>query len=360
MGRSENFRGTGKVYRFTLVQMIKGKANLLTLLFLILFAAASVPTATYFIGDGNVGTAGLSVGVPGQEAYGTVWEELGILPEQASVLASPYDVQVKTAAEYFEPERADYSVRYGLQLTYCILVMLLCSFAISYVIHRVIEEKASKLSEFLMVSVQPLALLLGKILAVMTYIFLTMLSVCAAFALSFAVTGQFMDTSVIAGCLSFLGITPDLLRLSPLTVAVTAISLLLGYAMFSLLSGLLGAGCSTTEDEQPASVAAVILLTAGYAVANSTVWIDQPLLTVLLCTFPFVSMYTMPMRYLTGAIGMPLVGISWLVQLLTIMLLAHMCAKIYRDLMLYRGSRIKIGGLFSMMRNGHGSKEARS
>ena len=48
--RKSDFTGTGKVFRFTLSQMVKGKANIITMLIFFLFAAASIPIMTVMMG----------------------------------------------------------------------------------------------------------------------------------------------------------------------------------------------------------------------------------------------------------------------------------------------------------------------
>ena len=54
---------------------------------------------------------------------------------------------------------------------YSIVLMILVALTGSYVVSSVMEEKMSKLVENLLVSVRPLALILGKILAMMFYVF---------------------------------------------------------------------------------------------------------------------------------------------------------------------------------------------
>ena len=46
-----DFNGTGSVYRFTLSQMLKGKANIITMLIFFLIAAASIPVMTLVRGN---------------------------------------------------------------------------------------------------------------------------------------------------------------------------------------------------------------------------------------------------------------------------------------------------------------------
>lgn len=46
-----DFNGTGKVYRFTLAQMVKGKANIITML--VFFSVCGFEYSDYDSGDGR-------------------------------------------------------------------------------------------------------------------------------------------------------------------------------------------------------------------------------------------------------------------------------------------------------------------
>ena len=67
-------------------------------------------------------------------------------------------------------ESIGFDANFAIQYGYSIVVMILCLLSASFIIRCIVTEKDSKLIELLMVSVSPLALLLGKILAVMTYV----------------------------------------------------------------------------------------------------------------------------------------------------------------------------------------------
>ena len=45
-----DFTGTGKVFGFTLAQMLKGRANIIALIIFLLLAAASIPVMTLVMG----------------------------------------------------------------------------------------------------------------------------------------------------------------------------------------------------------------------------------------------------------------------------------------------------------------------
>lgn len=358
--RKSDFTGTGKVFRFTLSQMVKGKANIITMLIFFLFAAASIPVMTVMMGGKQTASADeaaslgiTAVYVQNETGYeldlGSIpqrndifidtafidtdlmdvdWSEdtyesmvkpteayihlrkdtekmsftigayaleqkefpdgdldscVGMLsglldearyaqqnakPEQIAALTSPYETKVESVSEYLEEKTDDFDTRFGVQMIYSVALLIVCTFVSSYIIQKVIEEKASKLAELLMVSVSPLAMLVGKILAVMTYILGLVGSLAAVMGLSYVITGQFADTTVLQQQIAASGISSETLQISPVTALILVVSLLLGYLQVSIISGLVGTGCSTTEDVEPANMTIVLLVMAGYMIAT--------------------------------------------------------------------------------------------
>lgn len=450
--RKSDFTGTGKVFRFTLSQMVKGKANIITMLIFFLFAAASIPVMTVMMGGKQTASADeaaslgiTAVYVQNETGYeldlGSIpqrndifidtafidtdlmdvdWSEdtyesmvkpteayihlrkdtekmsftigayaleqkefpdgdldscVGMLsglldearyaqqnakPEQIAALTSPYETKVESVSEYLEEKTDDFDTRFGVQMIYSVALLIVCTFVSSYIIQKVIEEKASKLAELLMVSVSPLAMLVGKILAVMTYILGLVGSLAAVMGLSYVITGQFADTTVLQQQIAASGISSETLQISPVTALILVVSLLLGYLQVSIISGLVGTGCSTTEDVEPANMTIVLLVMAGYMIATLTVGGgSNPVLAAVVSLCPVTSMFCAPVRYIIGDIGFGMLALSWAIQLAVILALAYVCARIYRALMMYRGNRMKLSGWITMFRQNR-AKEVES
>lgn len=440
--RKSDFTGTGKVFRFTLAQMVKGKANIITMLIFFLFAALSIPVMTLMMGgkqdapaDEAASLGIMAVYVQNETGYeldfdsipqrneifadtafidtdlmDVEWSEdtyesmvkpteayihlqkdmekmcfaigayaleekefpdgeldscVGMLsglldearyaqqnakPEQIKALTSPYGTKVESVSEYLEGTTDDFDTRFGVQMVYSIALLIVCTFVSSYIIQKVIEEKASKLAELLMVSVSPLAMLVGKILAVMTYILGLVGGLAAVMGLSYVITGRFADATVLQQQLAASGISSETLQISPVTALILVVSLLLGYLQVSIISGLVGTGCSTTEDVEPANMTIVLLVMAGYMVATMSVGGGNPILAAVVSLCPVTSMFCAPVRYIIGDIGFGMLALSWVIQLAVILALAYVCARIYRALMMYRGNRMKLSGWIAMFR----------
>lgn len=450
--RKSDFTGTSKVYRFTLAQMAKGKANIITVLIFFLLAALSIPIMTLLMGGEKAASSDetdssgiravyirndtgyeLNLGsiLQGNEAFAgtefvdtdvmdTEWSEdtyesmikqteayvhlqkdsekmcytisaytledkdfsdedldscismlsqlldearysrQNVRPEQIAVLTGSYETNTQSVSEYLEDKEDESGARFGVQMIYSIALLSLCTFVSSFIIQKVIEEKASKLVELLMVSVSPLAMLVGKILAVMTYIFGLIAGLVAVLGISYVITGHIVDTSVLRQQIAASGLMAETLRVSPVTILILVVSLLLGYLQVSLISGLIGTGCSSTEDVEPANLTVILLIMAGYMAATITVGLgSNPVLAAFVSLCPVTSMFCAPVRYIIGDIGFGMLAFSWVIQFIVILGLAYVCARIYRALMMYRGNRMKFGDWITMLRQNH-VKEAKS
>lgn len=191
MNKRGAFQGLNKVYKFTLYQLYKNKANLATFGIFIAVALFAIPVMSFFMGSGS--TEGAS-----------------------------FYTQVMTMDEFMGRDVVDTDSRYSIQYAYSILVMIVCIFAVTYIVRAILEEKSSKLVETLLVSIRSEDMILGKILAVITFIFSMVLSIIAAFVLSYFVTGMFRDTSFVGDKLADMGITSDILNIGPDVIAIAA------------------------------------------------------------------------------------------------------------------------------------------
>ena len=433
--RQNCLSGTAEVYRFTFGQMVKGKANILTLIIMAVAVLASGPLMALFSEEKKPekseitavyvnNTSGYPLAYEGaaEEYFAdtrfvdcewtkeTFREEIGSTEvfaqitrdvkqgeisldvfttegseieqndldactnvlsglfnaarysridaeeEQLALLMSGYTTDVQKIAEYAEPESISVDDRLAVQLAYSIVVLILCTFTTSYIVQKVVEEKSSKLTEMLMVSIKPLALLAGKILAVMTYICGLVVLLGGMFLVSSVLTEQYTGVDTAAKLLASMQMGSSSLRLSAGMIVVFAVSLALGYLTVSFLSGLLGAACSSMEDVEPVNMIVVMIVMAGYLTAIITTPLKMGAgASAAVSLIPILSIFCAPVYFMLGDIGLGILLLSWVIQILLLMLLWHGCAKIYRDLMLYRGSRMKIGRILLMM-GGNGRK----
>lgn len=401
--------GTGQVYRFTLSQLLKSRANRVTLIIMVLLAAVSMPLTALLGGETpeTSDTAGLAsvrvdnrtdlvldfsgdaywadtnfsadagepdavvtitgdetgyqVAVIGSEAADA--GELSQLAEtarqavrdaclQAAGLSSR-QLEALTASTGEEDSHEDgFWVQYG----YSILAMILCLMSASYVIRAVVEEKDSRLVELLLVSVKPMALLAGKILAVMAFTFGWLLAMLAGLGVSCGLTAGLMGPGVLQKQLSGLlaavpRVQEDLWQAAGVLL-VLLVSLGLGYLTMSLIGGVAGACCSGMEEAGEATGPVMLLTMTGYLASCVVGAVSSGPVAVFSTLCPVVSIFCAPVQFAGGNVSFWLVLASWAIQAAVIWGLLTLASRVYAGLIVHRGSRVKLRELMSMAKGG--------
>lgn len=401
--------GTGQVYRFTLSQLLKSRANRVTLIIMVLLAAVSMPLtallggetpemsdtagltsvrvdnrtdlALDFSGDAywadtdfsaDAGEPDAVVTITGDETgyqvavVGSETADAGELSQLAETARqavrdaclraaglSSRQMEALTASTGEEDSHEDgFWVQYG----YSILAMILCLMSASYVIRAVVEEKDSRLVELLLVSVKPMALLAGKILAVMAFTFGWLLAMLAGFGVSCGLTAGLMGPGVLQKQLSGLlaavpRVQEDLWQAAGVLL-VLLVSLGLGYLTMSLIGGVAGACCSGMEEAGEATGPVMLLTMAGYLASCVVGAVPSGPVAVFSTLCPVVSIFCAPVQFAGGNVSFWLVLASWAIQAAVIWGLLTLASRVYAGLIVHRGSRVKLRELMSMAKGG--------
>lgn len=401
--------GTGQVYRFTLSQLLKSRANRVTLIIMVLLAAVSMPLTALLGGETpeTSDTAGLTsvrvdnrtdlvldfsgdaywadtdfsadagepdavVTITGDETgyqvavVGSESADAGELSQLAETARqavrdaclraaglSSRQLEALTASTGEEDSHEDgFWVQYG----YSILAMILCLMSASYVIRAVVEEKDSRLVELLLVSVKPMALLAGKILAVMAFTFGWLLAMLAGLGVSCGLTAGLMGPGVLQKQLSGLlaavpRVQEDLWQAAGVLL-VLLVSLGLGYLTMSLIGGVAGACCSGMEEAGEATGPVMLLTMAGYLASCVVGTVPSGPVAVFSTLCPVVSIFCAPVQFAGGNVSFWLVLASWAIQAAVIWGLLTLASRVYAGLIVHRGSRVKLRELMSMAKGG--------
>lgn len=401
--------GTGQVYRFTLSQLLKSRANRVTLIIMVLLAAVSMPLTALLGGETpeTSDTAGLAsvrvdnrtdlamdfsgdaywadtdfsadagepdavVTVTGDETgyqvavNGSETADAGELSQlaetarqavrDACLRAAGLSSRQLEALMASTGEADSHEEGFWVQYGYSILAMILCLMSASYVIRAVVEEKDSRLVELLLVSVKPMALLAGKILAVMAFTFGWLLAMLAGLGVSCGLTAGLMGPGVLQKQLSGLlaavpRVQEDLWQAAGVLL-VLLVSLGLGYLTMSLIGGVAGACRSGMEEAGEATGPVMLLTMAGYLASCVVGAVPSGPVAVFSTLCPIVSIFCAPVQFAGGNVSIWLVLASWVIQAAVIWGLLTLASRVYAGLIVHRGSRVKLRELMSMAKGG--------
>ena len=285
-----------------------------------------------------------------EEVKTAQYQKAGLSDRQIQLLNAQYSTQIGTVSDVVNEDTQEQGSQYGIQLGYAIVVLIVSIMAVSYIIRTVVEEKASKLVEMLLMSVRPLALIAGKILAAMAYVFgifiLFLISLLISYGVSIRIFG-------LPGISELLEIVRQMGagNIGPQIPVIMIISMILGCLTFAIIAGLSGAGCSTTEDISGASTTVMLLIMGGYFVAIMISNVPSRGLEIFSALCPVLSVFCGPVQYAMGNISAGMLILSWVIQGAVILLLALFCAKVYSSLIIYKGNRLKWTDMIGLARN---------
>ena len=333
--------------------------------------------------------ASINIGLP---ADGSVSEETGdtlvglfyesfnalryqfadITMEEAENITMPVDSSVIVIGE--DTQSFDQMIAKTLigMLAAIILFMLIFSYG-SMVAQSVAMEKISRVMELLLTSVRPLAVIVGKVIAMGCVAILQVL-IFGTLALGGVVIFTPVAEGILAGMENVVqdqtameimnAFASSFSEISAIDIILVIITFITGFIFYSMLAGLFGACVSRAEDLQsalqPYSMIGVIGFFLSYmpmdmamSVSEGTGAMTTQLspLQIFIYVFPISSPFALPSAMLTEnmALGLKLVGVGILI--LVTVLTTLLVAKVYHQIILHTGNLLKIKDIIGLARN---------
>ena len=281
-------------------------------------------------------------------------------------------------------------VNYVLPLLISIVLFMFIFSYGSVVAQSIATEKTSRVMELLLTSVRPLAVVIGKVLAMGLVSFLQFFLVIGVGAGSFALSAPF----------GWMGIATDLLKnpqiqsalnqatqsggavgnvpagvssadfemaqtmneftkvFTPVNILTIILIFILGFLFFALIAALIGASVSRMEDLQaamsPYSIIGVLGMYLAYfpVVSNSEALAsgDSSMNPVQVFSyfFPISSPFSLPSAVLLGTLEPWKIAVGIGVLAVFVVLIAIVVSKVYEAIILHNGNRIKFGDILKM------------
>lgn len=319
-----DFSGTGKVFSFTLVQYLKTKSTIVTMLALTLVSLGSLLVAAFSM-DSSGGAMAAD--------------------------AAAYGVNVMALSDYMNPSGTSFEAGFTVTYVYGVIVLILVMLSSSYIIRSVVEEKASRLVESLMLSISPLALILGKILACLCLVLIQLAMLAVGGALAAIISKEFLTGTSLMGMISATGALSALKNLNGFTALAVVISIGLGYVTFAEIAAISSACCDRMEDINSATTAVLLPAMAGYLLGCMAPAFEGAA-AVVMSILPFAGIFIAPAKYIMGEISVLVLLISWILQAGVALGLAIFGKKVYSAIIIHRGERIKLRALLGMAKGG--------
>ena len=244
--------------------------------------------------------------------------------------------------------------------------IILFIFIFSYsqlVAQSVAIEKSSRIIEYLLTSIKPLAIILGKVLAMCCVSLLQFLIIGLGGTFGFLISlpvGIFTKVQQISGAVGAsgsgaeaVGIVGDIGKafsgVDASSIVIMIITFILGFLLFSGLAGLAGASISKMEDLSSAIQPLSLIGVLGFYLAYfPQVTGEENTMSVVARYLPISSPFILPSDYLLGKIGIVEALISILILAAADILIMMFVAKVYESIILHTGNRLKVGDMLKM------------
>ena len=279
-----------------------------------------------------------------------------------------YDPDKDTAAE----ENTNKGPRinsgeYTLCITVLCIVIMLVSMSGEQVASAVLQEKASKLVEFLLTSVKPLALLIGKVLAVFVVSLLDILVMVAGFCGSALINRLLFPGSglglfdTIGKALSSMGGAEGAVELNPMMVPIGVLLILGGVLFYAVLAALAGACVSRIEEltEGMKLFSAVMIIGAyfGMFVCMMDMNARAPQIARNIALFaPLCSPVLTPSYLVFGEISAAEGLLSLGILIVSIALLFWFASYVYESMIYHKGTPLKIKDIVELFKKERSEK----
>ena len=225
-----------------------------------------------------------------------------------------------------------------------ILYMVLTLYGVG-VMRSVVQEKTSRVMEFLVGAVKPQSLMSGKILGVggAAIIQLTIWLGIGVLVLNYR--------ELVLGWFGIKGAgAADLPPIAFTELSITLAYFILGYFFYSSMYAAVGALVSSEQDTQQVQLPVTMLLVIGVMCLTVVSNAPRGSTAAIMTMIPLWSPMLMPMRYVLGGATLGEVAISLGLLLVGTILVSRAAAKIYRVGVLLYGKRPSVKELFRWLR----------
>lgn len=240
---------------------------------------------------------------------------------------------------------SEYWIVYGVLF----VLMMINIMASTLVATSIVTEKSTRIVEYLLISVRPLALMIGKILSMILVVILQIgsivLAVFASNKVSSLVTGQ-------QGALSHMLPSGIFDNLTIVNLILCILLMGLGLLFYGGLAAMAGATVSKQEELNEGltlfTMTNLIGVYTGIAAANVLMSAGSNAFTLFAFLFPLSSPFLLPGAIIIGKTSPILIAAAVLLLILFVILLYLFVARVYETLILHNGNKIKVKELIKI------------
>ena len=292
--------------------------------------------------------------------------------EQLDFLNRPVDTKLEFVTEAGEAvpeeEKPEAMNDDEFNVVYILLfvVMMIVSLCGSNIANSIITEKSTKVVEYLMINIRPMALITGKILANLVMVLIQFAAMGVSFvASSFINKALFGETEKVAASAGT-GVEVSVLDFSAMMESVSgagvgevliAVAVIIGGLLFfCILAGLCGATASKLEELSESIKLYTMLYLIGFLLSYAAVMMmvggaGNQTFTNICCLVPFAAPFILPACLLLGKVSLGIGIIGLVILVIFVWALFALAAMVYESLIFYNGKVMSFKDILQIAKN---------
>lgn len=286
-----------------------------------------------------------------------LYDEAGIEPEQLNFLTN--DVKSNTVsvdASGVEDEKKETTDNFMSNTTIGTVILMFMVFILAMggenASTAMITEKGSRVIEYVLTSVRPNALIVGKIMASVASQFLQIALMIGACAVTVFGISHYGSSSTSVGDMLYdmgMGVVVD--NMSATNVIIALLVMIAGIILYVIIAALIGSTASKMEElSQTNMIYSVILIVGVYTAMILTLgdYEKGSFIQKFVLAFPLSSPFVMPSFLVAGDCTVTSGIVSLVILLIAIILMILLVAKVFESVILYTGSKVTFSKLLEM------------
>lgn len=259
------------------------------------------------------------------------------------------------------------NTKYNIIYALLMLIMFTLAFGGERIAMSIITEKASKVMEYLMTSVKPMAIVVGKILANILILFMQVALVILSFGISIVLNGIiFSEGNAKIAMPSYISKIFSMTNFPGLNLFNLLLCILIfvgGFICYGLIAGLAGASVSKMDEiAEGVKMYTMILIIGAYIsifVVTSHTYDGASAFRYFAILFPFTSVFLTPAAMLTGYVTTVEALISLALLAATVFVLTKFVSDVYESMIYYNGTPLKIKDIINISKQNKKGKTNR-
>lgn len=254
---------------------------------------------------------------------------------------------------------------YMVLLMGIMVVTMIISLSGSSIATSIVTEKSTRVVEYLMINVRPMALIVGKILAslLMVLIQFVVMGVCYSISamLNLVLFGEATLQDTLQNTMQGAEMNSSALlqmvsQISLIDVIVAIVIILCGVLFYSILAGLAGASVSKMEEvAEGMKLFQMTMVIGAYLGIGLCIVLmmggDNQVFTIVCSLIPISAPFVVPACLLIGKVSLGIAFLSLVLLLVLTALLFSFTAKVYESMIFYNGSVMKLKDILQIAKN---------